>query len=203
MEDLTKIEPNTIIAENDEKNQEEVKNASEQAILKLTEEAKSVSGQNVPAIAIFQYLMEKVADDVDFAACVINEEKTLSKCFTHITETALNLGREQNPNRKQGEAFMVGMSDTEIFGAVNEYYQLSDREIENRKAQKLKEIEAAREAAEKIRADEAKKREEKKQEAKAAKEAKAKKKAEDEAKKEEDDDAQFSLFDVPQDGEDK
>lgn len=192
MENLNQNKSADIIADNDVKNQEEIKSPSEKAIIKLTEEANTVRGQNVPAIAIFQYLLEKVADDVDFAACVISDEKTMSKCFSYVTEAALNLGKAQNPNRKPNEAFTVGMSSTEIFGLVNEYFQLSDEEIENRKKQKLKEIEAQREAAEKIRAEEQKKREKKKQAEKAAKETKAKEKAE----KKENEEAQFSLFDM-------
>lgn len=196
MENLNQNKSTDIIADTTEKNQGEFMNVSEKAVLKLTDEAKTVSGQNVPAIAIFQYLLEKVADDEEFAACVVKEEKTLSKCFTYVMEKALNLGREQNPNRKPNDGFTVGMSSTEIFGTVNEYYQLSDEEIENRKKQKLEEIKAQREAAEQIRADEAKKREKKKQEEKAAKEAKAKEKTE----KKENAEAQFSLFDM-QDGD--
>lgn len=185
MENLNQNKSADIIAEEATENQEVFKNVSLSAVNKLTDEANSVSGQNVPAIAIFRYLVDKVKDDTEFSKCVMREEKTLSKCFTYLTQTALNKGIEQNPSRNPNTALTVGMSSAEIFGIVNEYYELTDEEIEKRKKQKLAEIEAEKVKAEKIRTEVAKKREKKKQETAAVK------KSEREVK-----DSQISLFDM-------
>ena len=137
-----------IISENSFENQEGNEYCSK-AIKKVNEQARSVSGQNVPAIAIYHYLIDKCSNN-DFAQCVINEEKSLSECFSYITEKAFEKGSQTQAANNM--PFSVGMSSDEIFKLVDEYFILSNAEIEKRKKQKLKEIEATRAANEKIRA---------------------------------------------------
>lgn len=106
------------------------------AIAKLEKEAESVSGQQVPAIAIYNFLKEKCKNDELFASKVLIETKKLSKCFDYIMEFARikSITSENHVG--------VGMSSEELFGLVADYYKFDDETIEQNKIE-------AREKAEK------------------------------------------------------
>lgn len=157
------------------KNQGVSNNVIQQAMQKLKKEAMAASGQNVPAIAIYSYLLHKCRNSEDFAKLVMVKGKTISKCFTYITNKAYELARVQNisVNTNNNTNIGCGMSSDEIFCLADEYFTLTDEEIEKRKEAERIKLEEARKAAEAIRKEARRKKEE---------EAKAKK---NKAKKEE------------------
>ena len=131
------------------------------ALEKIETEAVSVSGQNVPAIAIYNYLKHKITHDEEFAKQVLIPTKALSKCFSYLTEKAYEVAKAQfEAMKSQKEAqdedddtpeeqkVGVGMSDKEIFGFVNEYFALDDAEIERKKEEARLKAEADLKAAE-------------------------------------------------------
>lgn len=186
-----------IISDNNEKSQEVTRNIRQEAVEKITTQAEKASGQNVPAIAIYHYLLEKCSDDEAFSKLVTAKEKNFSKCLSYITEKAYEAAAGQNitANPSNNTPIGVGMSSDEIFALVDEYFTLTDEEIKKRSEDARKTREEARKAA-----DEARKEAEKKKAAERAKAAKEKEKAKKEkeekkAKAEEAAKAQMSLFD--------
>ncbi len=112
------------------------------AIAKLEKEAESVSGQQVPAIAIYNFLKEKCQNDELFASRVLIETKTLSKCLNYIMEFPCI--------KKVTSCYDVTMEihtgfempSEELFRLVVDYYKLDDETVEQNKIE-------AREKAEK------------------------------------------------------
>jgi len=164
MENNTAIQNNTadIIAENKRESQEENENIMRNAAEKIKEQAETASGQNVPAVAIYHYLVDKCENSEDFAKAVLNESKTVSKCFTYITDkayeaaAAANITADTNNNAPLG----IGMSSDEIFALAEEYFTLSDDEIKKRREdaraeleKRRKELRAARQETEKKKAE--------------------------------------------------
>ena len=139
----------------------------QQATEKIENEAVSASGQNVPAIAIYHYLLHKVKHDESFAKQVLVSTKALSKCFSYITEKAFEIAKVQYEALKEQtddpeeQKIGVGMGDKEIFGYVDEYYLLDDAELERKKAEAKEKAEADQKAAEEKRNAERKAAEEK------------------------------------------
>lgn len=186
-----------IISDNNEKSQEPANNIIQKAVEKITRQAEKASGQNVPAVAIYHYLLEKCSGDEAFSKLIIVKEKSISKCFSYVTEKAYEAAASQNitANTNGDKPISVGMSSDEIFALVDEYFTLSDEEIKKRSEEAQKLREEARKAA-----DDARKEAEKKKSAEKAKAAKEKEKAKKEkeekkAKAEEAAKAQMSLFD--------
>jgi hypothetical protein len=120
------------------------------AIEKLENEANSVSGQNVPAIAIYNFLKEKCSEDEIFSGKILIATKSLSKCFSYIMETAYIRAKEQH--EKSGEVKVgVGMSSDEIFALAVEYFNLDNEAIERKKEEEKKAAEERRKKAEEKR----------------------------------------------------
>lgn len=186
-----------IISENTEKSQESINNIIQEAIEKISVQAEKASGQNVPAIAIYHYLLEKCRADEDFSKLVIAKEKSVSKCFSYITEKAYEAAASQNvtANINSDAPISVGMDSDEIFALVDEYFTLSDEEIEKRKEETRKLREEARKAADDARKEAEKKKADEKAKAAKEKEKAKKEKEEKKAKAEEVAKAQMSLFD--------
>ena len=98
---------------------------------KLNNEAATVSGYNVPAIAIRDYIAKRIMTDVDYTEKIITEGKTLSKCFQYISDMAFEKARKMSNSDKKG-GIMIGMSSDDIFTLVDEYYTLSDDELKKK-----------------------------------------------------------------------
>jgi len=126
------------------------------AIEKLENEANSVSGQNVPAIAIYNYLKDKCSQDEAFSEKVMIATKSLSKCFSYIMEIAYTRAKSQH--EKTGESKIgIGMSSEEIFSLSIDYFNLDDEAIERKKQEEKKAAEKRKkEAEEKRKAEQAK-----------------------------------------------
>ena len=150
-------------------------NIIQQAMEKLKKEAMAASGQNVPAIAIYSYLLHKCRNSEDFAKLVMVKGKTISKCFTYITNKAYELARIQNisVNTNNNTNIGCGMSSDEIFCLADGYFTLTDEEIEKRKEAERIKIEEARKAADAIRKEEQRKKAEEAKKNKAKKGAKS------------------------------
>ena len=104
------------------------------AIKKIDCEAESVSGQQVPAIAIYNFIKEKCTEDVVFAEKVLIETKKLSKCFDHIMKIAYNRAKARH-NLTKEKSVGVGMSSEEIMELVVDYYNLDDAAIAKKEAE--------------------------------------------------------------------
>lgn len=106
-------------------------NKEESAMTKLNNEAATVSGYNVPAIAIRDHVAQRIMTDAVYAEKVIAEGKTLSKCYQYISDVAYEKARKMSKTDKQG-GIMIGMSSEEIFALADEYYSLSDDELKKK-----------------------------------------------------------------------
>ena len=98
---------------------------------KLNNEAATVSGYNVPAIAIRDHVAQRIMSDAIYAEKVIAEGKTLSKCYQYISDIAYEKARKMSNTDKRG-GIMIGMSSEEIFALTDEYYTLSDDELKKK-----------------------------------------------------------------------
>lgn len=200
MENNTSIQNKSedIITENNEKKQVVNENVSEIAVEKIKKQAECASGQNVPAVAIYNYLINKCNTDNEFSALVIVEGKTLAKCFSYVTERAFEKAAMQNitADTNSPTPIGIGMSGDEIFVLVDEYFSLDDKTIEERKTAERKAIEEARKAADELKR--AAEKEKKQADNKKKKPADAKKEVKKPAEKPvavEDNSPQMSLFD--------
>lgn len=106
-------------------------NKEESAMTKLNNEAATVSGYNVPAIAIRDHVAQCIMTDAIYAEKVITEGKTLSKCYQYISDMAYEKARKMSKTDKQ-DGIMIGMSSEEIFALADEYYTLSDDELKKK-----------------------------------------------------------------------
>ena len=79
----------------------------ESAMTKLNNEAATVSGYNVPAIAIRDHIAQRIMTDVIYAEKVIAEGKTLSKCYQYISDIAYEKARKMSNTDKRG-GIMIG-----------------------------------------------------------------------------------------------
>lgn len=103
----------------------------ESAMTKLNNEAATVSGYNVPAIAIRDHVAQRIMTDAVYTEKVIAEGKTLGKCYQYISDIAYEKARKMSKTDKQG-GIMIGMSSDEIFALADEYYTLSDDELKKK-----------------------------------------------------------------------
>lgn len=196
-----------IIAENHTKNQEEVSDIISSAIKKVKEQAQSASGYNVPAVGIYDYLLEKCRESEEYAVLVNNAEKSIAGCFEHIVQHFFEVGMSGGFTTVSGnnQAQCVGADSTTIFAVVDEYFMKSDNVIKNERELKLAAIKEKQEQERKLREAENKKKEEERKAA--AKKTEEKKKKRDEEKKRREESkknggAQMSLF-VAQDGDEE
>lgn len=187
-----------IIADNPAKNQEEVSDVISAAIKKIKEQSKSASGYNVPAVGIYDYLLEKCRENEYFAACVNKEEKSIEGCFKHVVQHFYEIGAAGGftPVPGNNQAQCVGADSTAIFAVVDEYFEKTNKNIEKERELKLAAIKEKQEQERKLREAESKKKEE--EQKAAAKKKEEEKKRNEEAKK--NGGTQMSLFGA-QDGE--
>ena len=126
-----------------------------EAINKILSSMGNCHESRVPAAPIAEFLEGKCQEDEEFAALVIQEHKTLSKCFSFVYDQAYNHLNHQNG----------WISDHDVYMMAVDYFALDDEELER---QKLEEEEK--------RQQERQQREEERQQ-KAAQEKEAKKNA--------------------------
>ena len=110
-----------------------------QATAKLEREANSSGGQNVPAIPIYNHLKKLCESRIGFADMVLQEHKTLIKCFTYVYEQVKNTLAKGSQN--------AWVADDVVYKLAEDYYCLDDAEIERQKAEEKKKREAEAAAA--------------------------------------------------------
>lgn len=194
-----------IIAETPSENQEEIFDVIPRAIKKIKEQSQSASGYNVPAVGIYDYLLEKCRENEDFAACVIEDEKSIKGCFEHVVQHFFEIGMSGSFTPVPGDerAQCVGSDSTAIFAVVDEYFERTNEDIKKERELKLAAIKERQEQERKLREAENKKKEAERKAA-AQKKEEAKQKREEEKKRREEEKknggTQMSLFGA-QDGE--
>lgn len=194
-----------IIADNTTKNQEAVSDVISSAIKKIKEQAQSASGYNVPAVGIYDYLLEKCRESEEYAALVNNAEKSIAGCFEHVVQHFYEIGAAGGftPVPGNNQAQCVGADSATIFAVVDEYFTKPDNVIKNERELKLAAIKEKQEQERKLREAENKKKEEERKAAAKKKEEDKKKREEEKKRREEakkNGGTQMSLFGA-QDGE--
>lgn len=141
-------------------------NLSEEAAIKLEAELETAKSNLLPVFPIVRYLKNKCLGDEAFAALVMDERKTLSKCFSYVTDEVKKALNSQNG----------WLDDNEVYAYAETYYVTDEAVFEQIAAEKAE--------AEKKRQEEvAKKRKEQEEKRKKA-DAKKKQKETEEKKKE-------------------
>ena len=119
------------------------------AINKIKSSMEGLKEKRVPAEPIIKYLTGRMEDDAEFATLIMQEHKTLQKCFDFVYEQARNHLNNQNG----------WIDDEEVYLMAADYFLADDAELERQKAEtKAKEDEKRkqREAKNRILAEERK-----------------------------------------------
>jgi hypothetical protein len=97
----------------------------QEAIKKITESMQECKEKRVPAEPIARYLTGKCGGDGEFCALVMQEQKTLEKCFSFVYEQVKN-----HLNGNNG-----WISDNDVYMMALDYFYLDDAELERQKAE--------------------------------------------------------------------
>lgn len=95
---------------------------------KLKAEAGTAKNNTVPTQPISKHLIDKCAEDAEFAKLILIPHKTLEKCFKHVESEA-----RKKLNNRTG-----WIDDNEVYRWSEDYYKLDDAEIERINAEKKK-----------------------------------------------------------------
>jgi hypothetical protein len=114
---------------------------NEQAINRIDEAMSDCAEKRVPAEPIAEFLKGKCGSDADFATLVLQEHKTLEKCFAFVYEQA-----QKHLNRQNG-----WISDNDVFAMALDYFALDDEEIERKNAEEKQKQELERQQQEEKR----------------------------------------------------
>lgn len=139
---------------------------NEEASIKLEAELETAKNTLLPVFPIVRYLKNKCMADSDFAALVLDERKTLGKCFDYVMGEVKKALNSQNG----------WLDDTEVYAYAETYYMTSEEELERIAAEKAEAEKKRREEVEKKRKEQEEKRK------KAAKANKKKRTASEKAK---------------------
>lgn len=139
---------------------------NEEASIKLEAELETAKNTLLPVFPIVRYLKNKCMVDGNFAALVLDERKTLGKCFDYVMGEVKKALNSQNG----------WLDDTEVYAYAETYYMTSEEELERISAEKAEAEKRRREKVEKKRKEQEEKRK------KAAKENKKKRTASEKAK---------------------
>lgn len=132
---------------------------NEEASVKLEAELETAKSNLLPVFPIVRYLKNKCMADTAFAETVLDERKTLQKCFDHVTSEVKKALNSQNG----------WLDDNEVYAYAETYYLTDEAIFEQMAAEKAAEEKKRREAVAKKRKEQEEKRK------KAAKESKKKK----------------------------
>jgi len=95
------------------------------AIEKIAASMETITEKRVPAEPIARYLTKKCGEDGEFAALVMQEHKTMEKCFAFVYEQSCN-----HLNKQSG-----WIDDNDVYMMAEDYFNLDDAEIERKKAE--------------------------------------------------------------------
>lgn len=143
----------------------QLENIGEEASVKLEAELETTKSTLLPVFPIVRYLKNKCLAETEFAELVLDEKKSLKKCFDYVTGEVKKALNSQNG----------WLDDEEVYAYVETYYMTSEEEFERRAAEKAEAEKKEREAVAKKRKEQEEKRK------KAAKNKKKKLAAEEKA----------------------
>lgn len=147
-------------------------NVIENAVAKL--KGESVCDTRVPAQPILMYLVQRCeGGDEDLAEFIMQDIKTLAKCFNHVYEQVkAHLAEElEKAKNERMESYSAWIDDQEVYRFAVDYYVWSAKAEEEAEAESERKRIEAQEKAAKEKAE----REEKTKQSKARADAKAKK----------------------------
>ena len=110
----------------------------EQAVNKINNQAQDCQEKRVPAEPIIIFLKKHCVGNDEFGALVIQEHKTLIKCFNFVFERAKN-----HLNGVNG-----WIEDNDIYMMAEDYFSFDDAELERQKAEEAKKREEERQQRE-------------------------------------------------------
>ncbi len=145
---------------------------------KLKTEKTDVQNQTMPVAPIAQHLITMADTDEAFAALVMQEHKTLTKCIAHV--------EKEVKKRVTGSGWIP---DQDVYQMAIDYYQLDDAALEQKA---MEEERKRKEEAEQKAEEEKARREAEKQQKAIERQEEERKKKEEELKKQ----GQLSLFEV-------
>lgn len=137
-------------------------NVNEEASIKLEAELETAKSNLLPIFPIVRYLKKKCMADSFFAALILDERKTLQKCFSYVTDEV----------KKALNSANGWLDDNEVYAYAETYYLTDEAVFEKRVAEKAEAEKKRREDVEKRRKEQEAKR---KKSAKENKKKKAKK----------------------------
>ena len=97
----------------------------QEAIKKITDSMEDCTEKRVPAEPIARYLVGKCGEDEELAGLVMQEHKTLQKCFDFVYE--------QVKNHLNGASGWI--EDNDVYMMALDYFSLDDAELERQKAE--------------------------------------------------------------------
>lgn len=121
---------------------------NEEASIKLEAELETAKNTLLPVFPIVRYLKSKCMADGNFAALVLDERKTLGKCFDYVMGEVKKALNSQNG----------WLDDTEVYAYAETYYMTSEEELERISAEKAEAEKKRREEVEKKRKEQEEKR---------------------------------------------
>ena len=95
------------------------------AILKINSGTEKLKETRVPAEPIAQFLVKMCEEDAELAAQVVQEHKTMDKCFAFVYEQA----------RKHLDGKDGWIDDNEVYLMAVDYFRLDDEALELQKAE--------------------------------------------------------------------
>ena len=104
-------------------------NQSEEAAVKLEAELETAKSNLLPVFPIVRYLKNKCQNDAAFATLVNDEQKTLAKCFAHVTSEVKKALNSQNG----------WLDDNEVYAYAETYYMTDEATFERLAAEKAEE----------------------------------------------------------------
>ena len=123
-------------------------NIGEEASVKLEAELETAKSTLLPVFPIVRYLKNKCLAETEFAELVLDEKKSLKKCFDFVTGEVKKALNSQNG----------WLDDEEVYAYAETYYMTSEEEFERRAAEKAETEKKEREAVAKKRKEQEEKR---------------------------------------------
>ena len=125
-----------------------LENIGEEASVKLEAELETTKSTLLPVFPIVRYLKNKCLAETEFAELVLDEKKSLKKCFDYVTGEVKKALNSQNG----------WLDDEEVYAYAETYYMTSEEEFERRAAEKAEAEKKEREAVAKKRKEQEEKR---------------------------------------------
>ena len=123
-------------------------NIGGEASVKLEAELETTRSTLLPVFPIVRYLKNKCLAETEFAELVLDEKKSLKKCFDYVTGEVKKALNSQNG----------WLDDEEVYAYAETYYMTSEEEFERRAAEKAEAEKKEREAVAKKRKEQEEKR---------------------------------------------